>query len=145
MQIQFKKRRGFMHCSSKMINWDGEIRLQSPCCEWLMWLQPKSVTLAGIIHPEIVAGKQDNGIWTFNAKWTEVGLDTSGYLPTCDNTWFNVTGFWIFYLDTLDYREKDLGILVENSLAMSWQYAPVAKEANGILEYITRSMARRSR
>ncbi len=51
------------------------------------------MTLAGIILPEIVAGEQDNRVWAFNAKWTEVGLDTSGSLPTCDNTRFYVTGF----------------------------------------------------
>ena len=41
--------------------------------------------------------------------------------------------------------EKDMGILVENRLAMSQQYALVAKKANGILQYIKKSMANRSR
>ena len=41
--------------------------------------------------------------------------------------------------------EKDLEILVCNRLAMSQQCALVAKKANGILGYIKRSVASRSR
>ena len=42
-------------------------------------------------------------------------------------------------------EEKDLGALVENWLAMSQQYALVAKKANGILGCIKRTVANRSR
>jgi len=41
--------------------------------------------------------------------------------------------------------ERDLGILVENRLAMSQQYALIAKKANGILGYTKRSVASRLR
>ena len=41
--------------------------------------------------------------------------------------------------------EKDLGILVDDRLAMSQQSALVAKKDNGILECIKRSVASRSR
>jgi len=41
--------------------------------------------------------------------------------------------------------EKDLGVLVDNRLAMSQQCAHVAKKGKGILRCITDSMARRLR
>ena len=37
--------------------------------------------------------------------------------------------------------EKDLGVLVGDGLAVSQQYALVAKKANGILECINKSVA----
>ena len=42
-------------------------------------------------------------------------------------------------------EEKDLGVLVNNRLAMSQQCALVANKANGILECIRKSMANRLR
>jgi len=44
-----------------------------------------------------------------------------------------------------DLLERDLGILVDDSLTMSQQCALVAKKANGILGYIKKSVASRSR
>ncbi|GAB0204163.1 mitochondrial enolase superfamily member 1 [Grus japonensis] len=41
--------------------------------------------------------------------------------------------------------EKDLGVLVGNKLSTSQQCALMAKKANGILGYITKSVASRSR
>jgi len=40
--------------------------------------------------------------------------------------------------------EKDMGILVDNRLAMSQQCAPVAKNVSGILGYIKKCVASRS-
>ncbi|PKU26848.1 hypothetical protein llap_22848 [Limosa lapponica baueri] len=42
-------------------------------------------------------------------------------------------------------EEKDLGVLVDNRMTISQQYALVAKKANGILGCIKKSMASRSR
>ena len=49
--------------------------------------------------------------------------------------------------DLLERRsaEKDVGVLVDNMLAMSQQYALVAKKASGILECIKKSVASRLR
>ena len=41
--------------------------------------------------------------------------------------------------------EKDLGVLVDNKLALSQQCALVAKKANGILGRVKKSIASRSR
>ena len=41
--------------------------------------------------------------------------------------------------------EKDLGVLVDNGLAMSQQCALVVKKANGILEYLKKSVSSRLR
>lgn len=41
--------------------------------------------------------------------------------------------------------EKDLGVLIDNRLAMSQEYALVAKQANDILVFIKKSMACRSK
>ena len=43
------------------------------------------------------------------------------------------------------FADKDLGVPVDNRLAMSQQCALVAKKANGILECIRKSMANRLR
>ena len=42
-------------------------------------------------------------------------------------------------------RERDLGVLVDNTLTMRQQYALVVKKADGILGCIKRSVASRSR
>ena len=49
------------------------------------------------------------------------------------------------YLLERKSAEKDLGVLVDNRLAMSQQCALVVKKASGILWYIKKSMASRSR
>ncbi|KAJ7423398.1 RNA-directed DNA polymerase from mobile element jockey-like protein [Pitangus sulphuratus] len=48
-------------------------------------------------------------------------------------------------VDLLEAKEKDQGILVDNKLSMSQQWALVAKKANGILGCIRKSITSRSR
>ncbi|GAB0201651.1 mitochondrial enolase superfamily member 1 [Grus japonensis] len=61
-------------------------------------------------------------------------------LPKHSTMAFN-KALWV----TMDSVEKDLGVLVDNKLSMSQQCTLVAKKANGILGYIKKSVASRSR
>lgn len=56
------------------------------------------------------------------------------------------SSIWMFIQPSPDsVPEKDVGVLVDNVLAMSQQCAPVAKNASGILGYIKKSTASRLR